>query len=468
MPNALALSTNDMIHFQWTGSDYNPRRGCNDAAGGPPDANTYSTDANANQNPRADRSNVVFTNHMGENVPKDYLGYDFTDESMTFDQKEEMSMETVLADAPCYDPSATYADAEAVMQQCYETVMRLAYLNQQSDVGSLILRSGKDCLTQEELDEIPNQDVADFHPLNCAKMNAKPYTYFDGGMLFMRKEGWFPYFSSRNNNFSNRQQIGVVCVGVDCDVDPDTGVLQDMNPQDNGDQLVRRSASTCYDTASGEDGANSNAAMSCIKNENVTILTGESIAVQEGDNDNKGDGNAKGCAVASFSLSSGSTSSSGKGGSSSSDNNDDADIALAIGLLFVGLFCAWLAYYLYNRYQARKDGESKFRYETAWIAAAAPDSRGDKDKNGHGSGGRSSRPGSARFEGVNPSLLPTEDTDSPSSKKMKAGAAAGAGAGGKGGSVRQPMRAEHLAAAKKSSSANSERRKKESKRIEMV
>lgn len=25
VPNMLALSTSDMIHFQWTGSDYNPR-----------------------------------------------------------------------------------------------------------------------------------------------------------------------------------------------------------------------------------------------------------------------------------------------------------------------------------------------------------------------------------------------------------------------------------------------------------
>lgn len=47
MPNQLALSTKDMVHFQWTGSDYNPRRGCNDGEGGPPDANTFYTSANA-------------------------------------------------------------------------------------------------------------------------------------------------------------------------------------------------------------------------------------------------------------------------------------------------------------------------------------------------------------------------------------------------------------------------------------
>ena len=27
VPNALALSPGDLVHFQWTGSDYNPRRG---------------------------------------------------------------------------------------------------------------------------------------------------------------------------------------------------------------------------------------------------------------------------------------------------------------------------------------------------------------------------------------------------------------------------------------------------------
>ena len=61
--------------------------------------------------------------------------------------------------------------------------MRLAYLNQQSDLGSLGLRRGRPCLTQDELDDIDNKQQRENHPLNCAKMNAKPYPYFDAGVM---------------------------------------------------------------------------------------------------------------------------------------------------------------------------------------------------------------------------------------------------------------------------------------------
>ena len=64
-PNDVRLDTGDWVHFQWTGSDYNPRRGCNNGEGGPPDA----ADNNANQNSRADRSNVVMMDAMPMNYP---------------------------------------------------------------------------------------------------------------------------------------------------------------------------------------------------------------------------------------------------------------------------------------------------------------------------------------------------------------------------------------------------------------
>jgi hypothetical protein len=36
--------------------------------------------------------------------------------------------------------------------------------------------------------------------------------YFDGGLVKMNKAGKFPYMSTRNNNFSNRNMMGAMCV----------------------------------------------------------------------------------------------------------------------------------------------------------------------------------------------------------------------------------------------------------------
>ena len=66
VPDDLNLNTGDMVHFQWTGSDYNPRRGCNNAEGGPPDPNTATA---ANDNSRADRSNIVEKDLFGDGYP---------------------------------------------------------------------------------------------------------------------------------------------------------------------------------------------------------------------------------------------------------------------------------------------------------------------------------------------------------------------------------------------------------------
>ena len=50
VPNVIAAKEGDYVHFQWTGSDYNPRRGCNDGEGGPPDR----ADGNPNQSEEGD------------------------------------------------------------------------------------------------------------------------------------------------------------------------------------------------------------------------------------------------------------------------------------------------------------------------------------------------------------------------------------------------------------------------------
>jgi len=344
VPNMLKLKPNDIIHWQWTGSDYNPRRGCNDGEGGPPDANTFSTDANANLNPRADRSNVVFTTQMGANVPQDYLGYSRAATS-SFADRKTISAQTVTADAPCYnpDPAAAATNTPATQQECYASSMRLAYLNQQLDGGSLVLRAGKNCLTQAELEAIPNKDVANFHPLNCAKLNAKPYPYFDGGLMVMRKFGWFSFFSSRNNNFSNRQQIGVVCVqktAADCQLNA-ADVLQTPNTVANSGNAVsaQQSATVCYDAAGRVS------LTACVFSSPV-IISGETIGFQPADSDATGDGNLMGC------ESKGDQSNSvGTAGAT----RVDKQVGLALGLLALGVFVTWLAYYVYNRYTKSRD-----------------------------------------------------------------------------------------------------------------
>merc|ERR1711912_48404 len=73
-PAQLTLGTGDDVHAQWTGSDYNPQRGCNNGEGAPPDCQgcaPFSQQAinAANQDSRADRANLVFTDAVGYNAP---------------------------------------------------------------------------------------------------------------------------------------------------------------------------------------------------------------------------------------------------------------------------------------------------------------------------------------------------------------------------------------------------------------
>merc|ERR1719478_897589 len=86
----------------------------------------------------------------------------------------------------------------------------MAYLRQ--DQG----KAGK-CKTMEQL-AAQNKNDAERDPLNCAKLNAAADSrgqrtpYFDGGLTRMNKAGVSSYMSSRNNNFSNRNQVGYMCV----------------------------------------------------------------------------------------------------------------------------------------------------------------------------------------------------------------------------------------------------------------
>jgi hypothetical protein len=362
VPNSLALSPGDVVHFQWTGSDYNPRRGCNDAEGGPPDPNDFVSSSQFNS--RADRSNIVFLNSMAENAPMDYISYTaYTDDDKIdplkgeYDFKVANMIENLYNNTPC---PVNHGD-------CFEQVMRLAYLNQQSDLGSLGLRRGQPCLTQEELDAILNEEERNNHPLNCAKMNAKPYPYFDGGVMKVSVPGKFAFFSSRNNNFSNRDQTGVICVkGMksdgtmeNCYLDGATGVLQDTNmalSTSLQQRMTRKdaAAAACIDSANsnGKGTANDQGATSCLTSTSGSssdILSASTFTTEQAANDAMGSGDKRSCIQISWFF--------------NGDGSVVSYLGLAVGLAFAGFAAAWASVYCYNRIKARREAEKETKFQ---------------------------------------------------------------------------------------------------------
>ena len=347
VPNNLVLGKHDMIRFQWTGSDYNPRRGCNNGEGGP------LTQTLTRLMPMLTRIleqiDPTLCSLIRPLITCPEITPDTGSEStLNYEEKVALAKKTVLADAPCYDPAT---DSDKTATQCYDTVMRLAFLNQQLDGGSLVLRGGKNCLTLAELNEIEqnNKNIAEYHPLNCAKINAKPYPYFDAGIMFLKKAGLFSYFSSRNNNFSNRQQIGRMCIsaGSECSVDSEGRLNFTGAPQPSTSAFT--SPTNCND-GSCIGGSASDPAK-------VEILPEETEAENNADNDFEGDGVEKGCAPT--------TDNSGTGGSAKEGTrlSTEEQIGLAFGLFAAGLLIAWLGWMLFKRYNPRK---SKAK-EDAWL-----------------------------------------------------------------------------------------------------
>jgi len=239
VPDDVKMNKNDYLHVQWTGSDYNPRRGCNNGEGGPPDPPT-SVEA-AKKNSRADRSNIVMMAMGSDNVPSFF----------EHNKKRDGAAGTI------YDASTSMFSSAAEAR-------KFAFLDQ--PVGQ--------CLTQEELNAIKNKNQRENHPNNCAKLNAQKTPYFAGGMVQLTKGGKFSYFSSRNNNFSNRDQTGHVCV-----------VGDGNNCAKNADNMVTEKAGwhNSVGVPIGPPEAE----------ENPT--EGETAALQERENDSIGDGDEKSC-----------------------------------------------------------------------------------------------------------------------------------------------------------------------------
>mmetsp|Transcript_40605 Transcript_40605/g.100340 ORF Transcript_40605/g.100340 Transcript_40605/m.100340 type:complete len:922 (-) Transcript_40605:60-2825(-) len=305
VPNDLNVRTNDVVHFQWTGSDYNPRRGCNDAEGGPPDPNTASA---ANQNSRADRSNIVALAADNRNMP--------------------LSIEKV-------DPTATMftkVTAGGAQAPDMDTAMMLAYLGQHEALAA----QNSACLTQEELENINNKNERENHPRNCAKLNAAFTPYFDAGPVAMNSMGRFPYFSSRNNNFSNRDHTGVICV----DSASNTG--EHMCAKEYVPAAAPGGAPTIPTTPTGDAATVIQLPGDAVDETAPVLDAGQDVLVTgPNENDAEGDGDMFPCEETVFSL---------------GTVRGEVALGLAVGMLFLGAFLLFLVEFCCARVAAHKQG----------------------------------------------------------------------------------------------------------------
>ncbi|EFA76446.1 hypothetical protein PPL_10211 [Heterostelium album PN500] len=148
-PSQITMKKNEYVHFQWTGCDHNPAGNA------------------GNGRNKLDRSNLVQIHSLGYGTP-------FKDDDYT-------SKNALLTDP---------AD-------------RLRFA-QQDQVG---------CKSYAQLmaDNNNNQNDIEQDPQNCAYLNAAPNT-FDGGVHKMDRTGSFYYMSTRNHDFSNRDQKGAIHV----------------------------------------------------------------------------------------------------------------------------------------------------------------------------------------------------------------------------------------------------------------
>ena len=204
-------------------------------------------------------------------------------------------------------------------------------------------------------------------PMRCAD------PYYDAGVMKVSVPGKFAFMSSRNNNFSNRDQTGVICVRgrkVDgsmenCNLTTNQGVLQDTNKAlstDKQERVMQAKArvSKCVDQAnSAASGtANDQGATSCITlstGGDADILSEESFTTEQAANDVMGDGDKKSCEEISFYF-------------SSASSTTVVLVALAIGLAFVGFAAAWASVFCYNRIRAKQEQnkETRFMGKTHW------------------------------------------------------------------------------------------------------
>ena len=313
VPNVLNIAEKDSVHFQFSGSDYNPQRGCNDAEGGPPDQTDGSgtgTLALNNQNARADRSNLVVTNAMDKNLPAKYTG-------------------DVLQNSPFLD-QAGLASASAAM--------RMAYLDQEEQLAA---RFNVGCYTNDELDAINNNNARETATRNCNKLNGQATPYFDGQMWRIAT-GTTTFVSTRNNNHSNRDQSMVIVSSADPAAAKTNGMVgaskntvrSTANPAATGETPRQEAiADTAFGITLPADAINQAAPQ-------LPAAT-ETRQMNVKDSDARGDGEKYPCTQLKNEL---------------DVFEEPSVIGLAVGMVFVGFFVLLVVQYVGAKHMASKAG----------------------------------------------------------------------------------------------------------------
>eukprot|EP00178_Gracilaria_changii_P006089 TRINITY_DN2042_c1_g1_i1.p2 TRINITY_DN2042_c1_g1~~TRINITY_DN2042_c1_g1_i1.p2 ORF type:complete len:210 (-),score=42.90 TRINITY_DN2042_c1_g1_i1:8-637(-) len=161
-----------MIHFQWTGCDFNPNGNAGEGVN------------------RSDRSNIVqmADNNLATNLPRG-------------PGSEENGLLTFSSSGP-----SLFSDS---------TAFRMATIGQDITNPAVCINN-EEALDAAASAEGNNDETQDRR--NCALLNGAPTPYYDAGLVTVRTESTgvstnYNYMSTRNNNFTNRGQKAQIQVG---------------------------------------------------------------------------------------------------------------------------------------------------------------------------------------------------------------------------------------------------------------
>lgn len=163
VPNRLHVTTNDLVHIQWTGS--------NTHNNGHPAGDGQAGDAGEGRG-GTDRNNILLLRDLDDNYPLPYDKYP----------------NNLLAKSNCYDFSGATIGGQGVPDAWIDCALLLA------TSGQFRNRT-----------ELANGNWDD-------NMNNAPASLIGGVVLKPNQAGTYHYMCSRNNNFSNRSQKGSLIV----------------------------------------------------------------------------------------------------------------------------------------------------------------------------------------------------------------------------------------------------------------